>query len=109
MKVIILNEYFDKGLDRKVKVDEVLDLDEDRIEVLKSVGVDVKEYIDDEDELSDDLDEDRIVNLLELYKNDKNSVDELRAIDLKLLCDELDINYTNVSDAKESLKILTIS
>ena len=107
MKVVILNEYRDKGLNRIVKVGEVLDLDEDRIKVLKNVGVEVEEHID-EDELSDDLDEDRIDNLLKLYQDDKNIVDELRADDLKLLCDEFDINYTNVKDAKEALKILTI-
>jgi len=59
MKVIILNSYFDKGLNRQVEVDEVLDLDEDRIEVLKSIGVGVKEYNEDldDDESDEDLDD----------------------------------------------------
>jgi len=112
MKVIILNSYFDKGLKRQIEVDEILDLDEDRIKVLKSIGVEVKECSDedlDDEDLNDDLDEDRIDNLLELYADNRNVVDGLKADDLKLLCEHFDINYTNVSDAKTSLKIVTIS
>jgi len=108
MKVTILNEYHDKGLKRLVKVGEVLDLDDDRIEQLKSIGIDTMDA--DEDELlSDDLDDDRINTLIESYRDDKNIVDDLKSDDLKTLCDHFEINYTNVSDAKESLKILTIS
>jgi len=113
MNVIILNSYFDKGLDRQVEVDEVLDLDEDRISVLKSVGVEVKlcsdEDLDDDNEDLDDEETVRQLELIEAYKDDKNIVDDLLAPDLKMLCEFRDINYTNVSDAKTSLKIVTIS
>lgn len=135
MKVTILNEYRDKGLNRLVKVGEVLDIDEDRYNVLQSIGVDCEEYIEDENQtLDDDLDDedenptldndsgddlddedlhgysetDRQLELIGAYKDDKNIVDELLAPDLKIICDEFDVNYTNVTDAKEALKILTI-
>lgn len=108
MKVTILNKYFDKSLKRNIKVDEVLDLDEDRIEVLKSVGVEVKECDDDED-LHGYSETDRQLELIGAYQDDRNIVDELLAPDLKILCEAFDVSYTNVADAKESLKILTIS
>jgi len=108
MNVVILNPYFDKGLERNVKAGEVLDLDEDRIEVLKSAGINIKEYVEDLD--NEPLDEETYKNdLIELYKDDKNIVDDLKSDDLKILCEAFNVNYTNVSDAKESLKILTIS
>ena len=128
MEVVILNEYQDKDLDRKVKVGEVLDLDDDRIEVLASVGVNVEEYVkdelDDEDEVDEDLDdnsdnedelddEDEVDEeakntLIAAYKNDKNIVNELLSADLKTLCEAFGVEYTNVADAKEALKIVTI-
>ena len=117
MKVVILNSYLDKGLERTVEAGEILDLDEDRIDVLSSIGVDVKEYdedsndedLDDEDSNDEDLDdEDSNDELIELYKSDKNIVDELLAPDLKILCEAFEVSYTNVADAKEALKILTI-
>jgi len=111
MEVVIKNSYFDKGLNRQVEVDEVLDIDEDRIEVLKSVGVGVKEYNEDldDDESDEDLDDEIAKNeLIESYRNDKNIVDELLAPDLKIICEAFNVDYTNVSDAKEALKILTI-
>jgi len=111
MNVVILNSYFDKGLDRQIEVNEVLDLDEDRIKVLKSIGVSVKGY-DEELESEDDeiLDDEELESdLIESYRNDKTIVDGLFAPDLKILCEEFGVSYSNVADAKESLKILTIS
>ena len=98
MKVVILGEYFDKGLNRTVKVDEVLDLDDERIEALMSAGVDVEEYDEDLD------DETSNAELIESYKNDKNIVDDLKADDLKIICDSMDIRYTNAKEIKEHLK-----
>jgi len=42
--------------------------------------------------------------LIDSYKNDKNIVDGLKADDLKILCEYLDIRYTNATDAKKALK-----
>ena len=122
MKVVILNEYLDKKLNRKVKVGEVLDMDEDRIEDLLSAGIDMEYDEDSEDEELDDeaqsgedsedeeLDDEAHENgLIEDYKNDKNIVDGLKADDLKILCEAFGVNYSNVGDAKEALKIVTIS
>jgi len=52
MKKVILNSYFDKGLGRTVEAGEILDIDQDRIEVLASIGVNVKECDDDLDDES---------------------------------------------------------
>ncbi len=113
MKKRILNSYFDKGLNRQIEVNEVLDLNEDRIEVLESVGVEVEDYHRDESDTDTDTDTDTDddiakIKLIEAYKSNRNIVDGLFAPDLKILCDTFNVNYTNVSDAKESLKILTI-
>jgi len=131
MKKVILNSYFDKGLDRTVEAGEILDIDQDRIEVLASVGINVKDYdeeLDDEDEDAlddesnddldnendlddeelDDEDEDAKNVLIAAYKNDKNIVNELLAADLKTLCEAFEVEYTNVGEAKEALKIVTI-
>lgn len=43
MKHIILNEYFDKGLNRTVLKNEILDLELERVEQLKKVGIQVEE------------------------------------------------------------------
>jgi len=43
MKHIILNEYFDKGLNRTVLKNEILDLELERVEELKKVGIQVEE------------------------------------------------------------------
>jgi len=113
MKVTILNSYLDKGLERLVEVGEVLDIDEDRIEVLSSIGVDVEEYdedLDDENSDDEDLDDEHIhkLELIGAYKNDKNIVDGLKSDDLKVLCEAFGISYSNVADAKEALKIVTL-
>lgn len=107
MKVTIANEYFDKNLNRNVKVGEILDLDEDRIEQLKSNGINVGECNEDECD-EDDEDECENLTLVESYTKNKNIVDTLLAPDLKLLCEHFKLTYTNVADAKEALKILTL-
>lgn len=43
-KYIILTEYIDIILDRKVSKDEILELEDSRVEVLKNVGIEVKEF-----------------------------------------------------------------
>lgn len=43
-KYIILTEYFDKNLDRKISKDETLELEDSRVEVLKNAGIEVKEF-----------------------------------------------------------------
>jgi len=112
MKYLIKTSYYDKQLKKLIKVGDIIDVDDDRAEELSNAGIQgeelIEENLEDKDELSDDLDEDRIKSLMEHYKADKNSVDELKASDLKLLCDELNVNYVNVGEAKEALKILTI-
>lgn len=100
MKVEILNEYFDKKLDRNVKVSEVIEIDIDKANRLEIIGIGFNEL--DEDKLNEDD-----IELIESYKADKNIVDGLKADDLKILCDEFDINYTNAKEAKEALKIVT--
>jgi len=109
MKKVILNSYFDKGLGRTVEAGEILDIDQDRIEVLASIGVNVKECDDDlDDESNDDYDDSEEEQLISDYKNDRNIVSLLKADELKVLCKAFELNYTNVADAKEALKILTI-
>ena len=98
MKVVILDDYFDKGLNKKVKSGDVLDLDDDRIEALMSAGIDVAEYDEDLDNETSNAE------LIESYKNDKNIVDDLKADDLKIICDSMDIRYTNAKEIREHLK-----
>lgn len=50
-KYIILTEYFDLNLDRKISKDEILELEYSRVEVLKNVGIQVEEV---KDEISKD-------------------------------------------------------
>lgn len=63
-----------------------------------------------EENIEDDSEEDELYakELLEEYKQDKSIVDDLKADDLKILCEVLGVTYTNVKDSKEALKILTI-
>lgn len=93
MKHEILNSYKDKALNRVVNVGEVLDLTDEKIEALKKAGIKTKQVKED-------------ISVLEQYEKDKNIVDGLKADDLKALCKELGIKYTNVDEAKEQLKSL---
>ena len=103
MKVTVLNEYFDKELNKKIKVGAVLDLDDNRIEELMDAGIDAKEYIEEsEDEISNE-------DLIKSFKEDRSIVDDLKSDSLKILCEAFGIDYKNVADAKEALKIATIS
>lgn len=94
-KYIILDEYFDKNLDRYISKDETLELEDSRVEVLKNVGIEVKEL---EEEIS----------LLEQYNEDRNIVDTLNVKDLKSLCKELDIKFTKVDEIREHLKTMEV-
>lgn len=91
MKHEILNSYKDKVLNRVVKVGEVLDLSDEKIEALKKAGIKTKQVKED-------------ISVLEQYEKDKNIVDSFKADDLKALCKELDIKYTNADEIREHLK-----
>lgn len=99
-KYIILNEYFDIGLNRTILKNEILDLKPERVEQLKKVGIQVEEV---EEEISKDE-----ISLLDQYNEDRNIVDTLNVKDLKSLCKELDIKYTKEDEIREHLKTMEV-
>lgn len=94
-KYIILAEYFDINLDRKISKDETLELEDSRVEVLKNAGIEVKEFIEE-------------ISLLEQYNEDRNIVDTLNVKDLKSLCKELGIKFTKGDEIREHLKTMEV-
>lgn len=58
----------------------------------------IVEVIESEDEKS----------LIELYNEDRNIIDTLKLKDLKKLCKDLDVKFTNEAEIREHLKIMEV-
>ena len=102
MKYTILSEYQDKKLDKLIKVGAVLELDDDRVEDLMEVGIELEEFVEDEDQI--DVNDLADEELIEAYKNNQDIVDDLKADGLKVICGALDIEYTKADEIREHLK-----
>lgn len=118
-------QYELSDIEATIKNDESNDLEslikentelKNTVEQLEKTNSDLEDIIKnlkkelDKDDLEDNSEEDELYakELLEEYKQDKSIVDDLKADDLKILCEVLGVAYTNVKDSKEALKILTI-
>lgn len=95
-KILILTAFYSALLAEYINVNDVIEVDEDYMEKLKNAGVEFKEVKEDKK------------SLIELYNEDKNIVDSLNAKDLKLLCKDLDIRFTNESEIREHLKTMEV-
>jgi len=95
-KILIQTAFLSVALNRTINENEVIEADEEYQEKLKSKGIKFIEYKEDEK------------SLLEKYMEDRNIVDDLKAEDLKLLCKDLDIEYTKADEIKEHLKTMEI-
>lgn len=47
-------------------------------------------------------------SLVELYKEDRNIIDTLNIKDLKKLCKDLDVKFTNEAEIREHLKVMEV-
>ena len=47
-------------------------------------------------------------SLVELYNEDRNIIDTLNIKDLKKLCKDLDVKFTNEAEIREHLKVMEI-
>ena len=47
-------------------------------------------------------------SLVELYNEDRSIIDTLNIKDLKKLCKDLDVNFTNEAEIREHLKVMEI-
>lgn len=95
-KILILTAFYSALLAEYINVNDVIEADEDYMEKLKNAGVQFKEVKEDKK------------SLIELYNEDKNIVDSLNAKDLKLLCKDLDIKFTNEAEIREYLKTMEV-
>ena len=47
-------------------------------------------------------------SLVELYNEDRSIIDTLNIKDLKKLCKDLDVNFTNEAEIREHLKVMEV-
>lgn len=47
-------------------------------------------------------------SLVELYNEDRNIIDTLNVKDLKKLCKDLDVKFTNEAEIREHLKVMEV-
>jgi len=47
-------------------------------------------------------------SLVELYNEDRNIIDTLNVKDLKKLCKDLDVKFTNEAEIREHLKVIEV-
>ena len=47
-------------------------------------------------------------SLVELYNEDRNTIDTLNIKDLKKLCKDLDVKFTNEAEIREHLKVMEV-